>query len=83
MPGGHVHLLGVVQGSVPSQDVVDVFHGLQTIRSLSRRSSAGFYDEHAPKGIDMNSLRMQGPILRSGQAQAEGYKRGIRPSLWL
>jgi len=84
MPGGTFICSASYKGSVPSQDVVDVFHGLQTIRSLFSKEQRRFYDEHAPKGIDMNSLRMQGPILAlRAKHKPKEYKPGITAELWL
>jgi len=84
MPGGTFICSASYKGSVPSQDVLDVLHGLQTIRSLFSKEQRRFYDEHAPKGLDMNSLRMQGPILTlRTKHKPKEYKRGITAELWM
>jgi len=84
MPGGTFICSASYKGNVPSQDVLDVFHGTQTIRSLFSKEQRRFYDQHAPKGIPMNSLKMQGPILTLRvKHKPEEYVRGITAELWL
>jgi hypothetical protein len=84
MPDGTFMCSASYKGEAPSQDVLDVTAGTKKLRSLFSREQRAFYDAHAPKGIDMNSLRIQGPILTlKVKHQPKEFKRGMTAELWL
>jgi hypothetical protein len=84
MPDGTFMCSASYKGEAPSQDVLDVTAGTKKLRSLFSREQRAFYDAHAPKGIDMNSLRIQGPILTlKVKHRPKEFKRGMTAELWL
>jgi hypothetical protein len=84
MPDGTFMCSASYKGEATGEDVLDVAHGTKTIRSLFSREQLAFYDDHAPAGIDMNSLRIQGPILvLKAKHRPKEFKRGITVELWL
>jgi hypothetical protein len=84
MPDGTFMCSASYKGVTASQNVLDVTHGTKTLRSLFSRQQCAFYDAHAPAGLDMNSLRIQGPILTlRTKHRPKEYPRGITVELWL
>jgi hypothetical protein len=84
MPDGTFMCSASYKGDATGQDVLDVTHGMKTIRSLFSKEQLAFYDAHAPAGIDMNLLRIQGPILvLKAKHRPKEFKRGITVELWL
>jgi hypothetical protein len=84
MPDGTFMCSASYKGEATGQEVLDVTHGAKSIRSLFSREQRAFYDAHAPTGIDMNALGIQGPILvLRGKHRPKEYKRGITAELWL
>jgi hypothetical protein len=84
MPDGTFMCSASYKGDAPSQDVLDVTNGTKTIRSIFSKEQRAFYEAHAPAGIDMNSLRIQGPILTlKAKHRPKDFKRGMTAELWL
>jgi hypothetical protein len=84
MPDGTFMCSASYKGDATGQEVLDVTEGRMQLRSLFSREQRAFYDAHAPKGIDMNSLRIQGPILiLKAKYRPKEFKRGMTAELWL
>jgi hypothetical protein len=84
MPDGTFVCSASYKGTVTGQEVLDVTEGRKRLRSLFSREQRAFYDAHAPAGIDVSALRVQGPILllRTKHRPKE-FERGITVELWL
>ena len=83
MPGGFFVCSASYKGVATGQEVLDVTEGRMPLRKLFSREQLAFYDAHAPKGIDMNSLLAQGPILLlKVKHQPKDFKRGITAEVW-
>jgi hypothetical protein len=64
--------------------VLNVTDGTKPLRSLFSKEQLAFYDEHAPAGVDMDSLLAQGPIfLLKAKHQPKEFERGITVEMWL
>jgi hypothetical protein len=61
MPGSLV-CSGSLKGTVDNADVKVVLRAARPIRKLFSREQRKFYEAHAPKGIDLDSLTALGPI---------------------
>jgi len=84
MPGGFFVCSASYKGVATGQEVLDVTQGRMPLRKLFSKEQRAFYDEHAPAGLDMNSLLAQGPILLLKlNDQPKGFKRGITAEAWL
>jgi len=84
MPDGTFLCSASYKGDATGQHVLDVIDGTKTIRSLFSPEQRAFYEAHAPAGIDMNLLRIQGPILvLKARHRPKEFKRGITVELWL
>jgi hypothetical protein len=84
MPDGNFVCSASYKGDATGQDVLDVVHGERKIRWLFSKEQRAFFDAHAPKGIDMNSLKIQGPILvLRAKHRPKEYPRGITVEVWL
>jgi hypothetical protein len=83
MPGGFFVCSASYKGVATGQEVLDVTQGRMPLRKLFSKEQLAFYDEHAPAGIDMNSLLAQGPILLLKlKHQPKDYKRGLTAEVW-
>jgi hypothetical protein len=83
MPGGYV-CSASYKGVATGQEVLDVTTGDMPLRSLFSKEQRAFYDEHAPAGIDMNSLLPLGPtFLLRAKHQPKAFPRGITVEMWL
>jgi hypothetical protein len=84
MPDGSFMCSASYKGEATGKKVLRVAEGKKPIRSLFSKEQLDFYDAHAPAGIDMNSLLVQGPILLlRAKHRPKEYKRGITVELWL
>ena len=84
MPDGTFMCSASYKGDATGQDVRDVTDGTKTIRSLFSKEQRAFYAAHAPAGVEMNSLRVQGPILvLKAKHRPKEFKRGMTAELWL
>jgi len=84
MPDGTFMCSASYKGDATGQEVLDVTEGRSSLRSLFSKEQRAFYDAHAPAGLDMKSLRVQGPILvlRTKHRPKE-FPRGMTVELWL
>jgi hypothetical protein len=83
MPGGVFVCSASYKGVATGQEVLDVTQGRMPLRKLFSKEQRAFFDAHAPAGIDMNSLLVQGPILMLKlKQQPEGYKRRFTAEAW-
>jgi hypothetical protein len=84
MPGGVFVCSASYKGVATGQEVLDVAQGRMPLRKLFSKEQLAFYDAHAPAGLDMNSLLVQGPILLLKlKLQPKGFKRGFTAELWI
>jgi len=84
MPDGTFMCSASYKGVATGQEVLDVTEGRMPLRKLFSREQRAFYDAHAPAGIDMKSLRIQGPILvLKARHLPKEFKRGVTAELWL
>jgi hypothetical protein len=83
MPGGFFVCSASYKGVATGQEVLDVTQGRMPLRKLFSKEQRAFFDAHAPAGLDMNSLLVQGPILMLKlKQQPEGYKRRFTAEAW-
>jgi hypothetical protein len=61
MPGGFV-CSGSMKAEVDPVRAKETFAGTRPIAKLFSKEQRAFYDEHAPEGLDLNSLSRLGPI---------------------
>jgi hypothetical protein len=61
MPGGYV-CSGSMKGEVGKRDVRDVVFDARPIHKLFNKDQRGFYEAHAPHGIELDQLSILGPI---------------------
>ena len=61
MPGAFV-CSGSLKSEVENSDVKEVLLGKRAIRKLFSAEQRSFYKDHAPKGVDLDSLTPFGPI---------------------
>jgi hypothetical protein len=84
MPDGSFVCSASYKGEATGQEVLDVASGTKPIRSLFSKAQRAFYDAHAPAGIDMDSLLVQGPIfLLKAKHEPEEFPRGLTVELWI
>ena len=83
MPGGFV-CSASCKGVATGREVLDVAAGTMPLRSLFSKEQRAFYEEHAPAGIELNSLLTLGPtFLLRAKHQPKNFKRGITVEMWL
>jgi hypothetical protein len=84
MPDGSFVCSASYKGEATGEEVREVADGTRPLRSLFSEEQLEFYDSHAPKGIDLGSLLVQGPIfLLRAKHKPKEYKRGITVEMWL
>jgi hypothetical protein len=83
MPGGHV-CSASVKRSFGKVDVKDVVKGDVPIRKLFSKQQRAFFVQHAPDGIDLDSLALLGPIfvLKLNLVPKE-FQRKLVAEMWL
>jgi hypothetical protein len=83
LPGGFV-CSGSFKGRCTAQEVLDAVGHERRLRSLFSKEQRAFYDEHAPAGIDIDSLVTFGPtfILKT-RLDPKKLKRRLVVELWL
>ena len=83
MPGSFV-CSGSLKGQLNNADVTEVMKGVRPIKKLFTKEQRAFYAEHAPAGIDLDSLTPLGPIfLLKLKFLPEGFPRKMVGELWL
>jgi hypothetical protein len=81
MPGGFV-CSGSLKG-VPRSDVRAVVIGGKRLSKLFSKEQRSFYSEHAPDGIELDSLEVLGPItLLKLKFSPKGFGRRLVAELW-
>jgi hypothetical protein len=82
MPGSYV-CSATLKGVVANDRVSEAAAGRRPLRKLFSKEQREFFAEHAPDGIELDSLAVLGPItvfrLKSKPA---GYKRKVVAELW-
>ncbi len=83
MPGGHV-CSASVKRSFGKVDVKDVVKGDVPVRKLFSKQQRAFFAQHAPDGIDLDSLALLGPIfvLKLNLVPKE-FQRKLVAEMWL
>jgi len=82
LPGGFMWL-GSGKGTCPAREVLDAADGKDPLRSLFSKEQAPFYDQHAPAGIELNSLLTMGPVfLLKARHQPKNFDRRITVEMW-
>jgi hypothetical protein len=83
MPDGSFVCSASYKGDATGQEVLDVTAGRMPISSLFSKAQRAFYEAHAPAGIDMDSLVVQGPIfLLKAKHQPKEFPRGLTVEVW-
>jgi hypothetical protein len=84
MPDGTFVCSASYKGASTNQDVRDVALGKKPIRSLFSRAQLAFFEAHAPRGVHLDKLMIQGPIfVLRGKYLPKDFARGITVELWL
>ncbi len=83
MPGGFV-CSASFKGVCTGQEVLDVTAGGIPLSSLFSKEQREFYDEHAPAGINLDSLATLGPtFLLRAKHQPKDFDRRVTVEMWL
>jgi hypothetical protein len=89
LPGGFV-CSASYRGRSTGQEIRDAVGGRQPIRRLFSKTQRAFYREHAPEGLDLDSLLVLGPtfLLKSRFPVKSGYdpkasERLLVAEMWL
>ncbi len=83
VPGGFV-CSGSFKGKAKGQDVRDVVAGDRPLRKLFTKAQRAFYAEHAPDGIELDSLVALGPtFILKGQFNPKELGRRVVAEMWL
>ncbi|MCF1708268.1 hypothetical protein L0V05_05480 [Tabrizicola sp. J26] len=83
MPGGHV-CSASFKGVCSGEDVRSVAEGSALLSTLFSKDQRAFFAEHAPEGIDLDSLVPLGPtFLLRVKEQPKKYDRRVTVELWL
>jgi hypothetical protein len=83
MPGGFV-CSGTLKRAVDNSEVWQVAFGAQPLTSLLSKRQRAFAAEHAPAGLELDDLRMLGPILvLKLRFEPEELARRMVAELWL
>ncbi|MCX6872335.1 MAG: adenylate cyclase [Verrucomicrobia bacterium] len=82
LPGGFV-CSASCKGTCTAQEVLDAATGKMPLKSLFSKEQRGFYDRHAPAGIQWNSLLTLGPaFLLKSKHQPKNFDRRITVEMW-
>jgi hypothetical protein len=83
MPGGFV-CSGSLKGTCTGEEVLAATSGAAPLRSLFSKEQRAFFDQHAPKGVTMESLVTLGPTyLLKAKHQSKSFSRRIVVEMWL
>lgn len=83
MPGGYV-CSASFKGRTTGEEVRQAVHGEIPLRRIFTKDQRAFYDEHAPAGIDLDSLVPLGPtFVLKAQFTPEEFGRLIVGEMWL
>jgi len=82
MPGGFV-CSGSMKGAVNAVRAKETFAGSRPITKLFSKEQRAFYDEHAPEGLELNSLNRLGPInVLKLRFVPDEFRRKLVAELW-
>jgi len=83
MPGAFV-CSGTLKGKTDNGEVNDVLKGERPIRKLFLRDQRALFRQHAPRGVDLDSLKPFGPInvAKLKFSPRELKKRSLTAELW-
>ena len=83
MPGGFV-CSASFKGSADNSAIKETAGGDRPIRKLFSKEQRAFYAAHAPEGIDLDGLRVLGPIpILKLKIKPKGFARRLVGELWL
>jgi hypothetical protein len=83
MPGGFV-CSGSMKWALGTIDARSVVAGEQPVRKLFSKEQRRFYRQHAPEGLDIDSLTMLGPIfVLKGRLMPDELGRRLVVEMWL
>src|SRR3954469_11796953 len=75
---------GSLKGKVPNDDIRDAVAGGRPYRKLFTKEQRAFYAQHAPAGIDLDSLSVLGPtFVLKGVFTPEKLGRRMVAEVWL
>ncbi len=75
---------GSLKGKIPNDDIRDAVAGGRPIRKLFTKEQRAFYAQHAPAGIDLDSLSVLGPtFVLKGVFTPAKLGRRIVAEVWL
>jgi len=83
MPGGFV-CSASYKGVATGEEVLEVTTGEKPLHSLFSKGQRAFFAQHAPAGIDMDSLLVLGPtFLLKAKHKAEDFRFPLTIEMWL
>jgi hypothetical protein len=83
MPGGFV-CSASFKGVADNAEILEAVAGRRAIRKLFSKEQRAFYGDHAPDGIELDSLTALGPIpILKIKIRPEGFGRRLVGELWL
>jgi hypothetical protein len=83
MPGGFVCSASLKGKLGTSTEVLDVLRGTKSIKKLFTKEQRAFYGEHAPDGLDLDSLTPLGPItLMKLKFEPADFGRRLVAEMW-
>ncbi len=83
LPGGFV-CSGSLKGRSTGQEVRDAVNGLIPLRKVFSKDQREFYREHAPAGIDLDTLTTLGPtFILKAVFQPKEFDRRLIGEMWL
>jgi hypothetical protein len=83
MPGGYV-CSASLKGRLDNDVIRDTVAGERPLRKLFSKEQRGFFADHAPDGIDLDTLSVLGPIfVLKANVVPEGLGRKLVGELWL
>ena len=82
MPGGYV-CSASMKGTVTNDRVAEAVLGKRPLRKVFSKEQRAFFADHAPEGVELDSLTMLGPItVFKLKSRPVGYDRKIVLELW-
>jgi hypothetical protein len=83
LPGGYV-CSGSLKGVLPTTAVHASVAGERPLRKLFSKEQRAFYAEHAPSGLDLDDLKVLGPIfVLKLKLQPKTFSRRLVAEMWL
>jgi hypothetical protein len=83
LPGGHV-CSASYKGELGTTDVAEVAAGERRVSKLFSKEQRAFYSDHAPEGLELDDLRVLGPVhVLKLKFSPAGYRRKLVAEMWL